>query len=242
MFTTYLVAPIYNCFVFLIGVMPGGDVGLAIIALTILIRAIFYPAFAASIRTQMGMQMIQGEVQEINTKYADNKEERARRTMELFQKNNIRPLSSLLVIVVQIPVFFALYMAFFREGLPHIATNLLYSFVHAPQTVSVYFLGLVDLLLKHNIPLAALVFGLQFAVAYMSLSRTKKPRGSITPEAEAAQKAQQQMVLYALPALMGVVSYTLPAAVGLYFATGNLFSLGQEWVIRKQMSNKKVQK
>jgi membrane protein insertase Oxa1/YidC/SpoIIIJ len=58
--------------------MPGGDVGLAIITLTILVRAVFYPAFAASIRTQMGMQAAQAELDEINKKYKDNAEERAR--------------------------------------------------------------------------------------------------------------------------------------------------------------------
>jgi len=49
---------------------------------------------------------------------------------------------------------------------------------------------------------------------------------------------QQQMMLYFLPAVMAFASYSLPAAVGLYFATGNVVSLGQEWVIRKQLAKK----
>lgn len=72
MFETLLIQPIYNVFVYLIGIMPGGDVGFAIILLTLLMRILFYPAFTASIRTQMGMQAIQGDVDEINTKYKDD--------------------------------------------------------------------------------------------------------------------------------------------------------------------------
>ena len=64
MFETFFIQPIYNGFIFLIGVMPQGDVGLAIIALTIVVRAVFYPAFTASIRTQGGMQAIQGPLDE----------------------------------------------------------------------------------------------------------------------------------------------------------------------------------
>lgn len=236
MFTTILIQPIYNVFIYLVGVMPGGDVGLAIIAVTISIRALFYPAFASSIRTQMGMQAIQGEVDEINKTYKDNAEERAKRTMALFKENKVKPFSGFLALLVQIPVFIALYYAFFHEGLPKVATNMLYSFVHVPDVINTTFLGLVNLLSSHNIFLALLVGGLQYSIVYFSLARTKAatkvPRA---PEKEIAQKMQQQMMLYFLPALMVVMTYSFPAAVGLYFATTNLISLGQEFLIRKQM-------
>ena len=62
MFTTYLVQPIYNVFIYLIGLMPYGDVGFAIIALTLVVRVIFYPAFSASIRTQMGLRLSKGKL------------------------------------------------------------------------------------------------------------------------------------------------------------------------------------
>ena len=132
MFGTILINPLYNVFIFLIGIMPGGDVGLAIIVMTLVVRAVFYPAFTASIRTQMGMQEAQAELDEINKKYKDNSDEKAKRTMELFKERNIRPLAGFVALLVQIPIFIALYYAFFREGLPHIATNILYSFVQAP--------------------------------------------------------------------------------------------------------------
>jgi len=213
--------------------MPGGDVGFAIIVLTILMRILFYPAFTASIRTQMGMQAIQGEIDEINTKFKDDPKERATRTMALFKERNIRPLSGFLAILVQIPVFIALYFAFFKEELPKIVTDLLYPFVHAPELVNTEFLGFINLLTPHNIFLSVLVGLLQYGVVRLSLARIK-PGTTTTPEKEMAQKMQRYLMLYFLPGLMVVVSYSLPAAAGLYFTTTNLLSLGQEWLIRRQ--------
>ncbi len=237
MFQTILIQPIYNGFIYLIGIMPGGNVGLAIIAMTLIIRAVFYPAFAASIRTQMGMQAIQGEIDEINKKYKDDANERGKRTMELLKENKVRPFSTLLAFAIQIPVFFALYYAFFREGLPKIATNLLYPGVHAPLAVNVEFFGILNLLSVHNVILAAVVGGLQYLVIWFSIARTKKAgsKKETSSDKEVAQRTQQQLMLYFFPAMMLVIAYSLPAAVGIYFATTNLVSLGQEWLIRRQM-------
>jgi len=237
-FQTLLIQPLYNIFVFLIGVVPGGDVGLAIIALTLVMRITFYPAFAASIRTQMGMQAIQAELDEINKKYKDDSNLRAQHTMALYKERNIRPFAGFVALLVQIPIFLALYFAFFREGLPAIDIPLLYSFVHAPATVNVQFLGFANLLQSHNIVLAAVVGGLQYLVAYFSTARTKASLAAMPKDKQAAQQMQQQMMLYFLPALMAFASYSLLAAVGIYFATGNIVSLGQEWVIRKQLAKK----
>jgi YidC/Oxa1 family membrane protein insertase len=236
MFQTILLQPIYNVFVLLIGIMPGGDVGLAIIALTLIIRAVFYPAFSASIRTQMGMQRVQGELDEINKKYKDNADEKAKHTMALFKENKIRPFGSLLALLIQLPVFFALSYTFFREGLPHIASQLLYSGVPVPSQVNVEFFGVLNLLTPHNILLALLVGILQYFVASLSLSRmNSSPKASLSKDKAAALQMQQQMMRYALPAMMCVLAYSLPAAVGLYFSTTNLVSLGQEWLIRREL-------
>jgi YidC/Oxa1 family membrane protein insertase len=236
MFETFLIKPLYNAFIFLIGVMPAGDVGFAIIVMTIIVRAVFYPAFTASIRTQMGMQAVQGEVDEINAKFKDNPDEKAKRTMQLFKDKKIRPFAGFVAILVQIPIFIALYYAFFRENLPQIATHLLYPFVPAPTLVNLQFLGFLNLLSAHNIFLALVVGGLQYLVVYVSLLRTKNgAQSSLTPQKAQAQAMQQNMMLYFMPALYAVITYSLPAAAGLYFGVGNLISLGQEFLIKRQL-------
>ena len=236
MFETFLIKPLYNAFIFLIGVMPSGDVGFAIIVMTIIVRAVFYPAFTASIRTQMGMQAVQGEIDEINEKYKNNPDEKAKRTMQLFKDKKIRLFAGFIAILVQIPIFIALYYAFFRENLPHIATNLLYSFVSVPATVNLQFLGFLNLLSAHNIFLAVIVGGLQYLVVYVSLLRVKAgPQAALTPQKKQSQAMQQNMMLYFMPTLYAVITYSLPAAAGLYFGVGNLISLGQEFLIRHQL-------
>lgn len=238
MFTTYLVQPIYNVFIYLIGLMPYGDVGFAIIALTLFVRVIFYPAFSASIRTQMGLQAIQGEIDEINITYKDDATERSRRTMELMKKNKVRPFSSFLALLIQLPVLFGLYAAFFREGLPKIATNLLYPFVPVPAAINMEFLGFVNLGVNHNILLTGLVAILQYGVMWFSVARLKNSPKKSAPEKEMAQKTQQQLMLYFFPVMMGVISYSLPAAVGLYFTVTNIVSIGQELLIRRQLQQR----
>lgn len=240
MFETLLTQPLYNGFIYLIGIMPGGEVGLAIIVLTIIVRVVFYPFFTASIRTQMGMQAAQAELDHINKQFKDNPTERAKQTMGLFKKYNVRPFAGFLALLVQIPIFIALYIAFFHESLPSIDTELLYSFVQAPSVVNVNFFGILDLLAPHNILLALLVGLSQYAVTHFSFARNK-PHANMSPEKQSVHHMQRKMMLYFLPALIGVISYTLPSAVGLYFLTGNLFSLGQEWLIRRQMLEKLAQ-
>ena len=238
MFETLLIKPLYNVFIYLIGVMPGGDVGLAIIALTLVVRILFYPAFAASIRTQMNMQAVQAELDEIKKKYKDDSEASARHTLALYKERNIKPFAGFIALIVQIPILLALYFAFFREGLPHITTGLLYSFVQVPSVVNVDFFGLVHLLDPHNIVLSAIVSALQYAVAYFSTTRSAAAIATMTKERQMSQRMQQQMMLYFLPIMMGFVSYSFPAAVGLYFIAGNVVSLAQEWLIRKELSKK----
>ncbi len=111
-FTTYFIQPLYNVFIFLIGVMPYGDVGFAIIVMTLVVRIIFYPAYTASIRTQMNMAAVQGDLDEINEKYKDDSAEKAKQTMALYKERNIRPLAGLVAVIAPIPIFIALYYAF----------------------------------------------------------------------------------------------------------------------------------
>ncbi len=236
MFQTILVAPLYNSFIFLVD-LTHGNVGWAIILLTLCIRVLFYGAFTASIKTQMGMQEVQGELADINETYKDNSEERAKRTMELFKEKKIRPFAGLLALIVQIPVFLALYFALFREGLPHIATQLLYPFVHIPTTITTVFIG-IPLLVPHNLMLAGIVAITQYIAIHFSLARTASVSHHLSKEQEMAQSMQRVTMLYTMPLILGFLSYSFPAAVGLYFATGNIVSIVQELIIRRQLVKK----
>ncbi len=233
MFQTFLVQPIYNLFVFLVGVVPHGDAGLAIISLTCLMRLVLYPVFTASIRTQMGMQAMQGDLDVLKEKHKDDKEAHAREQMALFKKHKVNPLAGFGALFIQLAVIIALYFALFREGFPVINPALLYAFVHMPDIVSTGFFGIIDLLTPKHIVLAVLVGATQYFAIRLTLGRT--PPSAAGGDKAAVARMQQQMMLYMMPAVMAVTSYYFAAAVGLYFVTSNLFSVGQEWIIRRRI-------
>jgi len=231
MFTTFLVQPIYNLFVFLIGHMPQGDTVLAIVVLTLIMRAVLYPIFTASIRTQMGMQAMQPDLDAAEAKYKNDKEALTRERLALLKKHKVNPFAGFGALIIQLVVLIALYFALFREGFPAIDQGLLYSFVGMPAQVSTSFFGIFDILAPHNAVLALLVGITQYIAIRLTLRRTPSPTN---PEKEAAHKMQSALMLYFMPALMAVVSYTFPAAVGVYFVTGNLVSVFQEWVLMRK--------
>lgn len=233
MFETLLVKPIYNVFVSLLSLVPQGDTGLAIIVLTVLMRIVLYPVFTASIRTQMGMQAMQGELDSLKDKHGDNKEALAREQLALFKKYKVNPLAAFGALFIQLAVIIALYVALFREGFPAINTDLLYSFVAAPAAVSTNFFGLIDLLSPHHTLLALVVGATQYVAIWLTMRRTPTPNHK-DPAKAAAMRMQQQLMLYFMPVVMALTSYYFAAAVGLYFTVSNLFSIGQEWFIRRQ--------
>ncbi len=232
MFTTILIQPIYNLFVGILSVVPGGDMGLAIIALTVLMRLVLYPVFSSSIRTQMGMSAMQEDLSALKDKHKNDKEALAREQMALFKKHNVNPLAGFGALIIQLAVLISLYFALFREGFPNINHDLLYSFVHAPSTVTTAFLGL-NLLTPHHIVLALIAGITQFGAIWLTLSRTPAPKGS--DDKAAAARMQQQMMLYMMPAVLALTSYYFAGAVGVYFTATNLFSMFQEWLIRRQL-------
>lgn len=235
MFTTYFIQPLYNVFVFLIGIVPHGDVGVAIILLTVLIRIILYPVFSSSIRTQMGMQAMQAELDLATEKYKNKPEELAKARMELLRKHKVNPLAGIFALIVQVILIIALSYAFFREGFPKINDALLYSFVHAPAAVNTMFLGFVNLVTPHHIVLALMAGGTQFLAIRFTIGRTSAAQTKLTAEKAAALRMQNTMMLYMMPALLCVLTYLFSGALGIYFVTGNLLSLGQEWLIRREL-------
>ncbi len=234
MFTTLIIQPIYNLFVFILGIMPAGDSGLAIIALTIVVRVIFYPLFTSSIRSQMAMQAVQPEIARIKEQYKNDAATQARETAEIFVKHKIKPFSLIFSTILQLVIFISLSYVFFRLSPPTIHSDLLYPFVHAPSVISSYFLGFMDVSALHSILLTALVGITQYYAILLSLRRTNKANADATPEQISAQKMQRNMMLGMLPIMSAVFTYTFPAAVGIYIVITNVISIVQEIIIKRK--------
>ncbi len=227
--------PIYNGLVFFIDVIPGGDIGLAIIFTTIVVKLILMPLSIKAAKTQKVIREIEPELKEIQEKYKDDRESLARETMTLYKNKGINPFSSIFLLLLQIPVVIALYLSVLSGGgvpLPNINQELLYSFVPSPETVDMIFLGFVDIAAK-SWPLALLAGLAQFAHANISLPKLGgRKAGEVDFKADFARSMDMNM-RYVMPAIIAVFAYTLSASVALYFLVSSLFAIAQEFVIRR---------
>ena len=188
--------------------------GIAIILLTILVRLVFWPLTRKSTEGMKKMQEVQPLMKEIQAKYKDNPQRLQQETWALYKEKKVNPLSSCLPMLIQIPVFIALF-------------NVLRSAVelrYAP------FLWIADLSEPEGLLAAYLPFGgLNILPILMAVSTGLQ--SYFTPSA--GDKGQQKMMTVFMPVMMLVMFYSFPAALSLYWFLSNLFSIVQMWLIRR---------
>lgn len=232
---TFFFDPVYNSLVFFIDVVRGGDVGIAIILTVLLVKIIMLPLSLKAVRTQLVMRELQPKLDEIKKKYKDKRETQALKSMELFRGAKVNPFSSILLLLIQIPIVIALYFAVARGGgvpLPDINTDLLYSFVPEPRTVTMIFLGFVDIAGK-SLPLALFAGITQFLHTRMTLPKSKPKDPNTGPNfKEDFARSMNIQMRYVMPGIIFVVSYTISAAIALYFTISNIASIAQEYYVR----------
>jgi len=184
---------------------------------------------------QKTMRELEPGLKDLKEKYKDDREALARETMALYREAGLNPFSGILLVLLQIPIIFALYFSVYSGGgitLPNINVELLYSFIPVPENVDMIFLGFVDIASK-SWPLAALAGLTQFIHAHLSLPKPEpRKEGESNMKADFARSMNINM-RYVLPAVIGVVAYTLSASVALYFTISNLVAIAQEFVVRK---------
>ena len=228
-FSAAIYTPLYNGLVFLVGIMPGDDMGLAVIVLTIIVRFILFPLSKRAVAAQLAMKRIAPEVEKLKQKYKDKPEEQGKAIFALYKENDVHPFAGFALVLVQIPILLGLYWVFSRGGLPAVDTSLLYSFVHAPSGVNMEFLGLVNMAAPHSIVLSALAAISQFIYTRLSMGATETSSPVEASLSGDMAKSFEVQARYILPLFVGVISYTLAAAAPLYWATSNLFMIAQEY-------------
>jgi YidC/Oxa1 family membrane protein insertase len=158
-FNTILYQPIFNLLVWLYETIPGQDIGLAIIALTIIIKLVLFPFSHKAIKSQRALAQLQPKVDEVKKKFEGKKEEMAKAMMELYSKEKVSPFSSCLPLLIQLPILFALYRVM-RDGLRSEHLDQLYAFVPNPGTIDSVSFGIIDLAVP-SIVLAVLAGGVE---------------------------------------------------------------------------------
>lgn len=230
-FTTVFSQPLYNGLVFLMTLIPGADAGIAIIIFTILVRLALYPLSKRSIETQMKLKGVEQDIERIKTSTTD-KTKQAAQIMAFYREKKLNPLSGFALIIVQIPIIFALYRIFLGSGLPVVDTNLLYSFIQSPNHISMNFLDLFNLAEKSYV-LAALCAISQFFQARLALPPAKQKQTNESFKDNLARSMNIQMK-YLFPVMVFFLVYNLSSIIAVYWITNNLFAIAQEWVVRRK--------
>ena len=182
-----------------------GNYGYAIILVTLIIKLVFFPLANKSYKSMKAMQKLQPHMTELREKYKDDKERMSREVMELYKKHRVNPLSGCLPMVVQIPVFIALY-------------NVLMNAIelrHAP-----FHLWIVDMSAKDPYYVTPLVMG-----ATMFLQQKMSP---------SAPDPTQQKVMMMMPVIFTFMFINLPSGLVLYWVVNNVLSIGQQYYILKK--------
>jgi len=229
-FTIIFYQPILNLLVFLYNTVSFHDLGIAIILLTVLIKLILWPLGQQSIKSQKSLQDLQPKIEALKKKYANDKVELSRATMEMYKENKVNPFSSCLPLLIQLPFLFAVYRVF-RDGLNN-KLDLVYSFIHKPEIINGVSFGFLNLN-KPNICLAVFAGLAQFWQAKMMMTKQPiiKSEGS---KDESMTAIMNKQMLYFMPAITIFIGISLPGGLTLYWCIITLLTAIQQLIVFKK--------
>lgn len=235
MFHTLFYEPVYNLLVTVLTVVPMHDIGAAIIIVTLIVKFLLLPLNMSALRSQYIMKRVEGEMAKIKEQYKNAPQDASKKMMELYKREKINPFASLFAVLIQIPIFFALYFAF-SKGFKADPSSL-YSFVSFPETLHTLAFGLFDVTEKNIF--IALLAGVS---SYFLARRQTASMGSTKPAHEETfqdhfMKSMKVQMLYILPLIVAFSSAVLPAALGLYWSVSNMISYLQDVYMKRKLAH-----
>jgi len=203
--------------------------GLTIIVLTIITRAAMYPLTLKQLRASRKMQEIQAQVAEIRKKYAKDKQKAAQEQMRLFKESGVSPAGCVLPMLVQFPVWIALYQSIIRvlamapEDFLSLSRHLYsaWTSVFSQVPLESQFLWLDLALPDRWLLLPILVGGTMWLTQKMMISHTADPQ----------QQAQSQMMLWMMPMMFAFLTLTFPSGLALYWVTSNIIQIVMQYFV-----------
>lgn len=181
-----------------------GAYGLAVLVMVIIVRTLILPLSIKQVRSSKAMQAIQPELAKIKQKYKDNPEKQQQETMRLFQDNKVNPMAGCLPLIVQMPVFIALYNSIIHNK---------YLYEHSFLWLQ---LGKPD----HTFILPLLAAATTFLQTRMMMKMNPSP-----------QQGAMQFMMFVYPVLIFFMSYQFPSALPLYWFLSNLYTIVQNYFL-----------
>ncbi|MBA3780893.1 MAG: membrane protein insertase YidC [Nocardioides sp.] len=219
------------------GAESGAAWALSIICLTLVIRILLIPLFVKQIKSSRNMQLIQPKVKELQKKYGHDREKLAQETMALYKETGTNPFASCLPILLQMPIFLALFRmldqaAKNKKGHGFLTTDLATKFGEAKL------FGVVPIsqtFLKADGAVGVMVLAAFLVLAMTAttfLTQRQLMSKNMPADALSGPYAQQQkLLLYVLPLVFAVGGIAFPIGVLLYWTTSNLWTMGQQFYV-----------
>ncbi|MFA6090079.1 MAG: YidC/Oxa1 family membrane protein insertase [Candidatus Woesearchaeota archaeon] len=240
-----LYRPIYNILIYFTKVIPGHDLGIAIILLTILVRSILLLPSQKAMVAQRKMQEIQPRLAKIKEQHKGDQQKIAMETMALWKEAKVNPFGSCLPLLMQIPFLIAVFYAI-QGGLNPDNTYMLYTIYEnfGLHTISTNFFGILELTKTNLYILPIIVGGLQFVQMKLAMARTsKKHDEKDKKDTDKKEKNEMDiannMMIYMMPVMIAVFTASMPAGVGLYWGSSTVYGIIQQIFVNKGKSNKK---
>ncbi len=228
-----LYRPLLNLLLFFYNAVPGHDIGIAIILLTIIVRLIILPSSIKASRSQRKLKVLTPELDKLKEQYKGDQQGLAKAQMDFYKQRGVSPFSSCLPVLIQLPILFALY-AVLREGLGHIDPAKVYSFIYLPPNLDTTFLGIIDLAKPEKFVLPVLAGITQYILGKMTMPVSKSTSGGME------QTINKQM-MFALPIMTLFFAMSFPAGLALYWVATTVFGIGQQlWVNKEKMKEVKL--
>ena len=224
---------------------------LSIVGLVVLIRICLIPLFVKQIKAQRGLQMLQPQIKEIQKRNKDNKQKQSEELMKLYRETGTNPFSSCLPILLQMPIFFALFHVLsygVQRGIPIGAMT--QPLVDSAQQATIWGAPISAKFTSSQAQLDALVPGTDLTnvrivtlilIALMTITTFTTQKQLMVKGMPAGQSnplmQQQKILIYVFPLMFAVFGINFPIGVLFYWLTTNVWSMGQQfYVIRRNPS------
>jgi len=262
-FELFIVQPIFNLLLFIYSIVPFADFGIAIIIFTIIVRFAMWPLVVKQLHQVKAMRKLQPELARIKKATKGNRQLESMQMLELYKKHEVKPFRSILLLLIQLPIFIALFQVIqifttHREAIAEFTYPFMQMFqpvkdlLANPDNFNEKFLGLIDLT-QHAISpdgivwflvvLAGIAAWTQYIISKQTAptTTTKRLRDVLSEAGEGKEPDQSELnavvtakMIKFLPFLMFFIMLSLPGALALYYVTSNIFAAIQQHFLLKR--------
>jgi YidC/Oxa1 family membrane protein insertase len=207
---------------------------LAIIGLTVTIRAMLIPLFVKQIKSSRNMQLIQPKVKELQKKYGHDRERLAQETMKLYKETGTNPFASCLPLILQMPIFLSLFHLLNNAAKGHPKGFLTEADVKEIQHAEIFGANISQSLTHHtttNVVVLAIILVVAMTATTFTTQRQLMSKNMPTDAMSGPYAQQQKMLLYVLPVVFAVGGIAFPIGLMIYWTTSNVWTMAQQFYV-----------